>query len=90
MSRGSVEWVNKARQAVQGAGRDYVLQQLDNAKFETELDINSRPKMTTCSFEDDNQVTRSMREWFWREWNDPDVQALKHPVRRVNHPLQPS
>lgn len=90
MSRRRVEWVDEAGQAVQDADRAYVLQQLDNAKFETEFDPKFKRKMTTCSFEDDNQVTRSMREWFWREWNDPDVQALKHPVRRVNHPLQPS
>lgn len=93
MSRGRVEWVDEAGRAVQGPVRDYVLQQLDNAKFETEFDPKFTRKMTTCSFKDDNQITRSMREWFWREWNDPCVQALKRRkcrVRSVNHSLLPS
>lgn len=89
MSRGNLEWIDEAGRAVQGADRDYVLQQLDNVKFETQFDFRFKRKMTTCSFEDDNQVTRSMRRWFWREWNDPDVQALKGRVQSVIPPPQP-
>lgn len=86
MYRGSVEWVDKAGQAVKGADRAYVLQQLKTADFETNFDFKAMRRVANCSFKDDNQVTRSMRQWFLREWNDPDVQAAKGDLRPAIHP----
>lgn len=88
MSGGSVEWVDKTGQAVQGGDRAYVLQQLDHADFETNFDFKVMRRVATCSFKDDNQVTRGMRQWFLREWNDPDVQAAKGDLRPAIHPSE--
>lgn len=41
-------------------------------------------------FKEDNQVTRSMRQWFLQEWNDPDVQAARGDLRPAIHPLESS
>lgn len=88
MSRGSLEWVDKAGQAVKGDDRAYILQQLHYADFETNFDYKAMRRVATCSFKDDNQVTRSMRQWFLREWNDPDVQAAKGDLRPAIHPSE--
>lgn len=88
MHRGSVEWVDKSGRAVRGADRCYVLEQLDKAKFETKFDFKSMRRVATCSFEEDNEVTKSMHQWFLREWNDPEVQAAKGDLRPAIHPLE--
>lgn len=88
MSRGSLEWIDKTGEAVQGAGRDYVLKQLDNADFATKFDFKAMRRVADCSFKDDNQITRSMRQWFLREWNDPDAQAAKRDLRPAIHPSE--
>ncbi|KAL1879310.1 hypothetical protein Daus18300_001892 [Diaporthe australafricana] len=89
MSRNSLEWVDKTGRAVHGDERDYVLKQLDSAEFNTAFDFKVMQRVATCTFKEDNQVTRSMRQWFLREWNDPDVQAAKGDLRPAIHPLQP-
>lgn len=86
MSRGSLEWIDKTGDAVQGADRAYVLRQLDNAEFATNFDFKTMRRVANCSFKDDNQITRSMRQWFLREWNDPDVQAAKGDLLPAIHP----
>lgn len=89
MDRGSLEWVDKAGQAVRGGDRAYVLEQLKKADFETKFDFKVMRRVATCSFKDDNQITWSMRQWFLREWNDPDVQAAKGDLRPAVHPSEP-
>lgn len=88
MSRGGVEWVDKAGRAVQGADREYVLQQLYDAEFEANFDFKAMRRVASCSFKDDNQVTRSMRQWFLRERNEPDVQAAKGDLLPAIHPSE--
>lgn len=87
MIRGSVEWVDKTGKAVRGEDRDYILKQLDSAVFQTKFDFNVMRRVAdSCTFEDDNQTTRGMSQWFFREWNDPSVQAAKGDLRAVIHP----
>lgn len=88
VSRGSLEWVGKDGRVVRGTERTYILQQLNNAEFETKFDFKILRRVATCTFKDDNQITRSMRQWFLREWNDPDVQAAKGDLRPAIHPLE--
>lgn len=88
MSRGSLEWVDRTGRAVRGADRAYVLQQLDCSEFETNFDFKLMRRVAKCAFKDENQVTRSMRQWFLREWNDPDAQAAKGDLRPTIHPLE--
>lgn len=88
MSRGSLEWVDMTGRAVQGDDRAYILQQLHYSEFETSFDFKLMRRVATCEFKDDNQVTRSMRQWFLREWNDPDAQAAKGDLRPAIHPLE--
>ncbi|KAI3401201.1 hypothetical protein diail_11907 [Diaporthe ilicicola] len=91
MSRYSLEWVDKTGRAVQGDERDYVLKQLDseNVEFKTEFNFKHMRRVATCEFKEDNQITRSLRQWFLREWNDPDVQEAKGDLRPAIHPLEP-
>lgn len=86
MSRGSLEWIDKTGQAVQGADRAYILKQLDNAEFVTNFDFKVMRRVADCSFKDDNQITSSMRQWFLREWDDPDAQTAKGDLRPAIHP----
>jgi hypothetical protein len=83
-----LEWVDEVGRAVRGDDRTYILEQLDNAQFETSFDFKAMRRVATCTFKDDNQTTRSMRQWFLREWNDPDVQAAKGDLLPVIHPLE--
>lgn len=87
MTRGSLEWVDKTGKAVRNADRDYILQQLEGAVFQTKFDFNVMRRVATCTFKDDNQITRAMSQWFSREWNDPAVQAAKGDLRAAIHPL---
>lgn len=90
MHRGSLEWVDKTGRAVRDKDQAYVLKQLGSADFKTNFDFKQMRRVaTSCEFKDDNQVTRSMRQWFLREWNDPDVQAGKGDLRPAIHPLDP-
>ncbi|KAG8156952.1 hypothetical protein KVR01_013174 [Diaporthe batatas] len=87
MTRGTLEWVDKTGKAARRADREYVLRQLAGAVFETKFDFAVMRRVATCTFEDDNQVTRGMSQWFSREWNDPAVQAAKGDLRAAIHPL---
>ena len=87
MIRGSVEWVDKTGKAVRDEDRDYILEQLDSAVFQTKFDFNVMRRTATCTFKDDNQITRGMSQWFAREWNDPSVLAAKGDLRAAIHPL---
>ncbi|KAK2598238.1 hypothetical protein N8I77_011663 [Diaporthe amygdali] len=88
MSRGGLEWIDKTGRAVKGTERTFILQQLDGADFKTHFDFKAMRRLATCSFKEDNQVTRSMRQWFLQEWNDPDVQAARGDLRPAIHPLE--
>lgn len=88
MSRGSLEWVDEDGRAVRGTDRTYILQQLKNAEFKTNFDFKVMRRVATCKFKDDNDTTWSMRQWFLREWNDPNVQAAKGDLRPAIHPLE--
>lgn len=90
MRRGSLEWVDKTGRAVRGKNWTYVLEQLGSAEFKTNFDFKlMRRVVTSCEFKDDTQVTKGMRQWFLREWTDPDVQAAKGDLRPATHPLDP-
>ena len=89
ISRGSLEWVDGAGRAVRGADRTYILEQLDTAEFETKFDFKIMRRTAKCSFKENNPLTWDMRQWFLREWNDPDVQAAKGDLHRVIHPSEP-
>lgn len=88
LSRGGLEWVDEDGRAVRGTDRKYILQQLEKVEFKTNFDFKVMRRVATCKFEDDNDITWSMRQWFLREWNDPNVQAAKGDLRPAIHPLE--